>query len=306
MYGCFFWIKRKQKKRREENRKPSRAEQKMIDYLEWFYNIPVSRWYRKHPSKHWRLNRKRREQKIIVSLTSYPKRIPTVWMTVETLLRQNVKPDQVILWLAENQFDGTDSLPEELLRLQKGGLTIRFCDDLKSHKKYFYVMQEYPEDIIILADDDIFYPYNTIKKLMKMHRKYPEDICTMTAQVIDPGFEAMPSVWRNPRLNERFEHSGQIQVFTGSGSLYPPHVLRDFAFDVDKIKKICPYADDLWLTFMAKCSNTKITARHPWTAFPVMIDGTARESLWQKNAAEGENDKQWKALLKEYRKITGE
>ena len=26
-------------------------------------------------------------------------------------------------------------------------------------------MQEYPEDIVILADDDMFYPYDTIKNL---------------------------------------------------------------------------------------------------------------------------------------------
>ena len=297
IYGCFFCIKRKQKKRREVNKKPSKLAQKIIDYIEWFYNIPVYNWYKQHPSKHYGLNEINREQKIIVSLTSYPKRINTVWLTIETLLRQTIKPDKVILWLADDQFDGMESLPSELLNLQKRGLTIRFCDNLRSHKKYFYVMQEYPEDIIILADDDMFYPYDTIKQLMKMHKKFPNDICTMTAQVMAPSFEAMPSVWRNPMLKEKFVHSDQIQVFTGSGSLYPPHSFSNEVFDENKINEICPYADDLWLTFMAKCNNTKITARYPWTAFPIMIYGTSEESLWQVNATGGNNDKQWKALL---------
>ena len=82
----------------------------------------------------------------------------------------------MILWLAKSQFDDISVLPQKLVNLQKRGLTIRFCDDLRSHKKYFYVMQEHPEDIIVLADDDMFYPSDTLRKLIKMHKKYPKDI----------------------------------------------------------------------------------------------------------------------------------
>ena len=48
-----------------------------------------------------------------------------------------MKPDKIILWLADTQFSGMDSLPAELFGLQERGLTIRFCSDLKSHKKIF-------------------------------------------------------------------------------------------------------------------------------------------------------------------------
>lgn len=297
IYSLFFYIKRKQKKQREQNKNLSKIAQKVLDYIEWFYNIPVCKWYQRHPSKRCGLNQKNRERKITVSLTSYPKRIDTVWLTIETLLRQTVKPDRIILWLATDQFDGMESLPENLLRLRARGLTIRFCDELRSHKKYFYVMQEYPEDIVILADDDMFYPYDTIKKLTSMHKKYPTDICTMTAQVITPSFDSLPSDWRNPTIDEKFVHSDEIQIFTGSGSLYPPHAISDEAFHTEKIKEICPYADDLWLTFMAKRNNTRITASYPWRAFPVTVYGTSEESLWQVNAVGGNNDKQWKAIL---------
>lgn len=127
------------------------------------------------------LKKRKEKKRIIISLTSYPKRIGDVWITIETLLRQTVKPDMIILWLADTQFNGIESLPKKLIDLQKSGLTIRFCKDLKSHKKYFYTMQEYPEDLIILVDDDMFYPYDMIEKLLKLHYEYPQDICTMTA-----------------------------------------------------------------------------------------------------------------------------
>lgn len=302
VYNCFFAIKRKQKRRQNENKKASKIIQKTIDYMEWYYNILISKLYKKYSLKNYGLNKIGRKQKIIVSLTSYPKRINTVWLTIETLLRQTVKPDKIILWLADTQFSGMDSLPAELFGLQERGLTIRFCSDLKSHKKYFYVMQEYPKDIVILVDDDMFYPYDTIKQLMKMHKRYPDDICTMTAQVMKPAFRSMPSEWRNPRCKEKFVHSDQIQIFTGSGSLYPPHCLSNEAFDKEKIIKLCPYADDLWLTFMAKRNNTKVTTKYPWRAFPITIYNTGKNSLWHVNAEEGNNDKQWKALLEAYEK----
>lgn len=302
MYNCFFAIKRKQKRRQNENKKASKIIQKTIDYMEWYYNILIPKLYKKYSLNNYGLNKIGRKQKIIVSLTSYPKRINTVWLTIETLLRQTVKPDKIILWLADTQFSGMDSLPAELFGLQERGLTIRFCSDLKSHKKYFYVMQEYPKDIIILVDDDMFYPYDTIKQLMRMHKRYPNDICTMTAQVMKPAFRSMPSEWRNPRCKEKFVHSDQIQIFTGSGSLYPPHCLSNEAFDKEKIIKLCPYADDLWLTFMAKRNNTKVTTKYPWRAFPITIYNTGKDSLWRVNAEEGNNDKQWKALLEAYEK----
>ena len=59
-------------------------------------------------------------------------------------------------------------------------------------------MQEYPRDIVILVDDDMFYPKDTIKKLWKLHKKYPNDICSITTQIIDPSFDSKPSIWRNP------------------------------------------------------------------------------------------------------------
>lgn len=213
-----------------------------------------------------------------------------------------MKPDKIILWLAKSQFESTDILPKRLLNLQERGLTIRFCADLRSHKKYFYAMQEYPEDIIILADDDMFYPRDTIEKLMKMHNKYPKDICTMSAQVITPTFDSAPSVWRNPKVKERFTHSDRIQVFTGSGSLFPPNSISKNAFDEKMILHLCPYADDLWLTYMAYLNGTRFTVAEPWRAFPVAIYGTSEGSLWYLNGQDGKNDEQWEAIIGYYGK----
>ena len=302
IYNLYFRMVRAARRRRERGADQSRLSRRIIDYCEWFYNIPLARWYDRFPGRRSGVTGRKRAQKIIVSLTTYPKRIGTVWLTIETLLRQSVKPDAVILWLAGSQFpNGMADLPEKLRSLQARGLTIRFCDDLRSHKKYYYALQEYPNDLVVLADDDMFYPKDTIRKLMKMHRQWPEDICCMTAQVIGPDHTALPSQWRNPRLDEHdLQHTDHIQAFTGSGTLLPPGALHPDAFDRGRIGELCLHADDLWVTFMARRKGTKITTSRAWRPFPICIYGTAEGSLYYINGAGKQNDVQWQNLLEHY------
>lgn len=301
VYQFFYFLKRIEKRQREENRETSRWVRFLIGYAEWFYNVPVRRWYEKHPSKKYGLNQKPRDQKVIVSFTSYPKRIGDVWLVVETLLRQSVKPDAVILWLAESQFPGRlDDLPQRLVALQARGLTIRFCDDLRSHKKYYYVMQEYPEDLIILADDDTMYSKDLVKKLVRMHERNPKDIVCMTPAKIT-AVEEMPSGWGRYGWNERVEHAYLAQPFTGQGTLYPPHSLDEkYAFDKEKIMELCPHADDLWLKLMSMRIGVLVTAAYPCRSFPVAIYGSAEGSLWYINGQDKQNDVQWQNLLDHY------
>ena len=67
-------------------------------------------------------------------------------MVIETILSQSIKPDKVILYLSKVQFPRLeDDLPDSLLHMKASGLDIRFVEgDIRSHKKYYYVMQAYP------------------------------------------------------------------------------------------------------------------------------------------------------------------
>ncbi|MEQ2455815.1 hypothetical protein [Flavonifractor hominis] len=298
IYRIYFFLRRAEKRADEAKRPEQCVSRRMVrfflGYIEAYYNLWVVKRWEKHPSGKRGITVSKREEKIIVSLTSFPGRIETVWITIESLLRQTVKPDEIILWLADTQFAGMETLPARLLQLRERGLTIRFCKDLRSHKKYFYTMQEYPRDLILLVDDDMLYPLDTVEQLLKLHKTHPQDVCTITGQYMIRG--KAPSAWRNPYLAERLEHSDQLQIFSGSGSLYPPGCLCADAFDEEKIRQLCPYADDLWLTYMTYRSGRKITALYPWRAFPVVIYGTAQQSLWQINAAQGQNDVQWEQI----------
>ena len=80
----------------------------------------------------------------IVSLTSFGPRLEKIWLGIESLLRQEVKPDRIILYLTASQVSDIESLPKSLLKLRNRGLEIVLCpDNIRSHTKYYYAMTHY-------------------------------------------------------------------------------------------------------------------------------------------------------------------
>lgn len=123
------------------------------------------------------LNRSPRPEKVIVSLTSYKPRINDVKYTIYSLLNQTFPPDKLILWLDEDSFPQREkNLPRDLLKLKSFGLTIDWCENLRPYKKLIPALEKYPEDIIVTADDDIFYRPDWLKILYDEHTENPDCI----------------------------------------------------------------------------------------------------------------------------------
>lgn len=218
------------------------------------------------------LSNRKDGQKVIVSLTSFPKRIPTLHLVIECLLRQTVKPDKIILFLTQSQVLSIDSLPSSLLELQKRGLEIQLCpDEIRSHTKYFYAMQQFPEDIVITVDDDLFYRTDLVESLLKNHKAHPNAIVANWTKEILPGKKKYTE-WPDNLMTHK-PHENRSQLLLGvSGVLYPPHSLDEEAFDVEKIINLSLTADDVWLTAMARKKGTPIYfSGYEYNHLPVMI-----------------------------------
>lgn len=237
---------------------------------------------------------------IIISLTSFPARINHIWLCIETLLRQDLKPNKVILWLAKDQFKGIESLPPKLLKLQKRGLTIRFCDDLRSHKKYYYTMKENPDANIIIVDDDMYYPKDLIRRLMETSRKYPNVICCNRGHYMQlEGNEIKPySQWiRKKQL--RFPSYELCPTGCG-GVLYPPGSLNEEVFNKSAIKDLCLNADDLWLKIMSLRNGTLAVKTDPDMIDFIDIIITQKVKLTDSNVGSDMNDIQLNNILDSY------
>lgn len=246
------------------------------------------------------------DKELIVSLTTFPSRINRIYLTIETIFQQSYLPDRIILWLAKEQFPGgIEMLPNTLKKQINRGVEIRFCDDLKSYKKFYYSMKENPKAIVITIDDDVFYPLDTIENLVEMHKKYPNDIIAHSAQEIDDNFFLLPSKWHSYHFNKINDMFAKCRILGLSGVLYPPNSLYKDVFNKRLINKLCPWADDLWLTVMAYLNGTQIR-RYEFRSNPLDVNGTQTFNLSRGgnlglSVTHGlTNDDQWKALTDFY------
>lgn len=242
----------------------------------------------------------RKEQQVIVSLTSYPRRIDTVSRPIMDMMRQNVKPDRIILWLCADQFpNGRDELPVELLDLERLGLEIRFVDgDLKAHKKYYYAMREFPEDIIITIDDDLVFDREAIAALLEGHRRHPDAVVALRSHIV--GIKDGQLLPYNEWLSEQGDTQKPSHLTfatTGAGTLYPPHCLPEEAFDAEAIKELCLDADDIWLKAMELIADTKVVLARPVRKMAI-LPYTQWCSLWNTNRSR--NDEQLAAVFERY------
>lgn len=241
--------------------------------------------------------------KIIISLTSYPARIDTVWITVATLLNQTTKPYKVILWLAKEQFPDK-KLPKKLVKLQKRGLEIAYCEDLMPHKKYYYTMQKYPDYFVVTADDDIFYPENHLEKLWHGYEKYPGNIiCHWSHKIqFDKNKEFLPY---NDWENNGEDVPSFLNLAVGcNGVLYPPKALSKEAFEMENIRKYALHTDDLWLKCMSVLNDIRVINCNQTILIYYNVLKAQKSGLWQTNTKEeNRNDKVWKVLMKEYPQV---
>lgn len=105
--------------------------------------------------------------KIVISFTSWKKRIGNCKKVVESVLGNTMKPDRVYLNLSKDEFGDESNLPKDLVELfeKDDRLFFNWCDgNTKQFKKVFPILQYLDdEDIVIATDDDIALPNDFIE-----------------------------------------------------------------------------------------------------------------------------------------------
>lgn len=232
--------------------------------------------------------------KIIVSLTSYPKRIEDVDKVVKTLLIQTRRPDRIILWLSETEFlRQNDDMPRQLLSLCEYGLEIRWVsEDLKPHKKYFYAMQEFPDDIIITVDDDMYCGPELIECLYRSYLSHPKAISCTRANLIcrDEVGNLLPyKKWGKNYLRCPGVEMMDLLAVGCGGVLYPPKCFNlDILCNVNNIRNLCLYQDDLWLKMNELICNIPVVLIKEQARIAMLpVDGSQHVALCENENISG-------------------
>lgn len=244
---------------------------------------------------------KHKQDNLIISLTSYPKRIKYVFYTICSLLNQTTIPNKIILVLSIDEFPQKEKdLPKNLMKINKEILEILWVKgNIKSYKKYFYTMQSYPDCICITVDDDIIYQRNTIANLLNCYKKNPTSISALCTNklLVQKGeilnYSNAIQCYDNEICIPRFD----LVAIGFAGILYPPSILPQESFNLKLIQKCAPLADDLWLKFTELLNHTPVACAAKYKDPIIMIPSqdTALNKINQT-----QNDIQMQNILKEF------
>ena len=209
-------------------------------------------------------------------------------------MTQSVRPDRVILWLAEAD---RHALPPVVEELQRDGLEIRCCDDLLSFTKIIPTLSSYPEADIVTADDDIYYWFDWLKELITAAEQFPGNVVAhrlhkmvFNEQGIRP-YRDWPKEIRDQTEDPHNFATGCLGVFYPAGC-FDPEVLNRAAF-----MQLCPKADDVWLYWMVR-RNGRFEIHSGSRHELVTWSGSQEVCLWNQNRHA--NDPQIKAMIEAY------
>lgn len=241
---------------------------------------------------------------IIVSFTSFPARINNVWQVVECMKRQTCKPAKILLWLSKDQFPTKESIPQSLYKREDDTFEIRMVDgDLRSHKKYYYVSKEFPDSLVFLIDDDIYYSSNLLERTMKAHEKNPHAVICNYGYLMTFQAEGKLNPYRKWKHNYSNSTSSQLFFGSGGGTLFRPSELYCDLTNIEKARQLTPLADDIWLNAMVRLADRPIVMLKHGLFLEVDNDKNVR--LATENYSQDKNDEQLSNIIEYYHKKNG-
>ncbi|MBQ0016226.1 MAG: hypothetical protein KBT04_04520, partial [Bacteroidales bacterium] len=235
---------------------------------------------------------------VVVSLTSFPDRISNVWQVVACMKRQTVRPEKIFLWLSEDQFP-TKRLPDSLLDIEDEVFQVKWVKgDIRSHKKYFYVSQQFPDSWVVLVDDDIYYPTNLIERMLaaKGNRQHVL-VCNFgyLMRYNSDGVVMPYSCWI-----DLYQNISNDDIFFGSGggTMFKPSDMYNDLLDSNLFLSLTPNADDVWLNAMAQLGGIECIMLK--NGIPLPVAQSSSVSLYSNNVGQCGNDKQIDAVRQHY------
>lgn len=188
--------------------------------------------------------------KIIISMTSYPGRINNIGLSIYFLLtQQTLPPDEIHLWLSEEEFKNKlDSLPDDLRIICTKHKKVKLHWLQKNtyvHKRHEIFKYINDDCCVFFIDDDVRYNDNLIKTVMDQHEKNPNCIICYNNYSIH-SYKGKRIEYKNSTLGpgphvNKVRWCGQSMI---PSKLYPKEILSDEYQDIRN--NASPISDECW------------------------------------------------------------
>ena len=168
---------------------------------------------------------------------------------VDSILNQSVKPDEIILWLPKtfkrSDLENKIEIPEYLKESQ---ISIKYCQDVGPFTKLYYSLkQEWDnkDTIIITVDDDVFYPNQWLKILIKASNKYPKKAIGFRGRILldKQDYKTSKLFFGSPSRKPL-----NVDIITGTwGALYKVGFFKEEILSEEMLQSNF-IVDDIWIT----------------------------------------------------------
>lgn len=163
-----------------------------------------------------------RQNKILISLTSYNKRFDFLPSVINSLKKQiSFKSKKIVLILAKED--------KKLYNLNITGVNIfTVNEDLKPHNKYYYMMMKYRDYAIITVDDDIIYTEDMFISLFNSYIEHPNIVSGRRAHLMKykPNGELNDYIYWIKRQKNITNPDFNIFLTGVGGIIYPPDIFQ--------------------------------------------------------------------------------
>lgn len=206
---------------------------------------------------------------IILSMTTWPPRARMAAFVMYALtIQKHSEPVHYVLTLSKDEWE-TDLQREELLNaMEKLNVEVILDNgNIMSHKKLMPTLSKYPENPILVVDDDRLQQPGWLQAFIDDHREHPTDIIY--------GNSSSRVIIRRGRIEEGLPQRG-IYTYPGkvtynekpangaAGTLYPAGTFTDERFfNRTLFMNLSPTSDETWqwAFAVAKCCTYRCLSR---------------------------------------------
>ena len=227
-------------------------------------------------------------------MTTWPPRFAVAQQAMAAIVEQ-VKADNLnervhlVMVLSEDEVCYAETRSEAcqlLSKMEKLGVEIIYDrGNIRSHKKLIPTLAKYPNNPVLVVDDDNAQCKGWLKTFVEDHDKHPDDIIygQSLSRVELQGDRIVET--REPFA---YEQTGNVTVnmkpASGSaGTLYPAHTFTDSRFfDRELFMRLSPTSDETWQWAFAKIAG-KTFRQLSGCNIPFMLSAPPDSALWHHN-----------------------
>ena len=199
------------------------------------------------------------KDELVVSVTTFGNRAKYLKWTIISIINQRYAGKFLLRIYVEKSIINTVNNDIKKIKPLNVDIKVVEVDDIGPHTKLLYALDEYPNSMIITADDDIIYPDWWLDNLVEKKITYPNCIIASRAHCVSLNNEKNGlgeyKYWQK-NCNDIKTPSFQLFATGVGGVLYERRLFNSSIFDVN-IREITRTCDDVHFYFVALNSGTQ-------------------------------------------------